>query len=162
MNLKVKVIDPRQEGYGPLKLAQPVFSEEAIARAESTLETMASAFAHWLDDDLERLHAARLQACNSAWSHQTLDALWRAAHDLKGMGETYGYPLVTQLAGSLCRLLETNAGKQAARAAPALVEAHVDAARAAGHGRMPANDPAGRAVLNALEEQVRRLGVAPN
>jgi chemotaxis protein histidine kinase CheA len=162
MKAKVQVIDPREAGHGALKLAQPVFSEEALARAEQALEAMSGSFGKWLDADIAKLQEARLRAAEEAWPDPALDALWRAAHDLKGMGGTYGYPIVTQLAGSLCRLIETQAGKAAARANPELIGAHVDALRAAVRDRIASEaHPIGRVLVQTLEAQVLRLGVAP-
>ena len=162
MKGKAQVIDPRQAGHRPPTLTQPVFSEEALARADKTLQAMSGSFEKWLDADVAELQSARLAAAQAGWSDASLDALWRAAHDLKGMGGTYGYPLVTQLAGSLCRLIETEAGKSAARANPALIDAHVDGLRASVRDHIASDaHPLGRALLHALETQVRQLGVAP-
>lgn len=162
MKGKAQIIDPREAGHHPIKLTQPVFSDEAMARADKTLEAMSGSFEHWLDGDIANLQAARLACANAAHSDASLDSLWRAAHDLKGMGGTYGYPIVTQLAASLCRLVETDEGKAAARATPALIDAHVDGLRAAVRDRIASDaDPVGRALVRALEAQVCRLGVAP-
>lgn len=159
---KAQFIDPRDEGHRPPRLAEPVFSEEALARAEQTLEALSSSLAQWLDTDVAKLQAARAAATRAAWSNQSLDSLWRVAHELKGMGSTYGYPIVTQLAASLCRLIETEAGKRAARAMPGLVDAHVDALRAAVRDRIASDaHPVGKALVQTLEAQVMRLGVAP-
>lgn len=162
MKGKAQVIDPRQAGRRPPKLTQPVFSEEALARADKTLEAMSGSFEKWLDADLAKLQAARLEAADAGWTDPVIDAIWRAAHDLKGMGGTYGYPIVTRLAASLCRLTETEAGKIAARANPALIDAHVDGLRAALRDRITSDaHPVGRALVNTLETKVRQLGVAP-
>jgi hypothetical protein len=163
MKSKAQVIDPREAGRRPPKLAQPVFSEEALARADKTLEAMSGSFEKWLDADIAKLQAARIQAAEAGWTDVAIDAIWCAAHDLKGMGGTYGYPLVTQLAASLCRLTETEAGKSAARANPALVDAHVDGLRAAVRDRIASDaHPVGRALVLMLEAKVRELGVAPH
>ncbi len=162
MKRNVQVIDPRKEGHRPPKLTQPLFGEEALKRADRVLEAMSGSFEKWLDADLAQLQTARIEAGHSGWTAESLDTLWRAAHDLKGMGGTYGYPLVTQLAASLCRLIETELGKNAARANPDLVEAHVDALRAVVRDRIASEvHPVGAALTHALEEQVSRLGVAP-
>jgi chemotaxis protein histidine kinase CheA len=160
--MKARVIDPREAGHRPPKLTQPVFSEEALSRADKALEAMSGSFEKWLDADIAKLQAARLEAAQAGWSDAALDALWRAAHDLKGMGGTYGYPLATQLAASLCRLTETEAGKRAARANPALVDAHVDGLRATVRDHITSDaHPAGRALVQMLETKVRQLGIAP-
>lgn len=161
MKAKAEVIDPRQAGQRA-PLTQPVFSEDAVVRAEKTLEAMSGSFEQWLDADIAKLQAARLSATTAGWTDAAIEALWRAAHDLKGMGGTYGYPIVTQLAASLCRLTETDAGKAASRANPGLIDAHVDGLRAAVRDRIATDgDPVGGALVRALEAQVHQLGVAP-
>jgi chemotaxis protein histidine kinase CheA len=162
MKAKAQVIDPREAGRRPVALAQPVFSEEALARADQTLEAISGSFEKWLDADIAQLQAARLEASQAAWSDASIETIWRAAHNLKGMGGTYGYPLVTQLAASLCRLTETESGKSAARDNPALIDAHVDGLRAALRDHITSDaHPVGRALVQMLETKVRQLGVAP-
>lgn len=157
-----QMINPRDAGLRGLDLKRPLFDEEAIARADNTLHAMSDSMVQWLDADLERLQHARLAAEQACWSHAALETLARVAHDLKGMGGTYGFPLVTQIAASLCRLIETEAGKNVAQADPSLVRAHVDALRAAVRDRIKTDGhPVGRALVHALEAQVSRLGVAP-
>lgn len=156
-----KLIDPRTEGRR-LDLKAPLFDEAAIARAQETLESLGSSMTEWLDADIDRLQEARIAASAAGWSNATLEAMMAAAHDLKGMGATYGFPIITDIAASLCRLIETDAGKAAARAKPDLVCAHVDALRAASRERIAdASHPVGRALLQALAIHVDRLGVAP-
>jgi hypothetical protein len=139
-----------------------VFDQHAVTRADDTLKAMSGSFGEWLVGDVAKLQAARTACEDAAWSDASLSRLFAAAHDLKGMGSTYGYPLATQLAASLCRLVETDAGKAAARATPALACAHVDALRAAVRdGIRSAGNPVGRALLEALETRVDALGVAP-
>ena len=157
---KAQFIDPRTTGR--ILLQKPVFDQTALKRADDAMKAMGGSFEQWLDDDVRKLQIARVAAENAGWSEGALDALYGAAHDLKGMGGAYGYPLVTQLAASLCRLIETDAGKFAARRNPALVLAHVDALRAAVRDRIAtAEHPIGRALVAALETEVEQLGVAP-
>ncbi len=157
-----QMINPRDAGLRGLDLKRPLFDEDTVARADNTLKAMGDSMVQWLDADVERLQQTRLAAENAHWSHAALETLGRVAHDLKGMGGTYGFPLVTQIAASLCRLVETEAGKSVAQADPSLVRAHVDALRAAVRDRIKTDgDPTGRALVHALEEEVAKLGVAP-
>lgn len=143
-------------------LPAPLFDSAAVARAESALRSMSNHFQGWLEEELEKVQAARLDARQRGWDDASLDALLAAAHDVKGLGSTYDYPLATRIAGSLCRLIETPEGKHAARADSRLLEAHVDAMRAAARDKIKtANDPVGRALLATLEDRVTALGVAP-
>jgi chemotaxis protein histidine kinase CheA len=162
MSTKVQIIDPREMGQRQIRLNTPMFDEDAIARADKTLDAMGASFARWLEADVRQLQTARVAAEAAGWNSASLRALFAAAHDLKGMGATYGYPLITQIAASLCRLIETEDGQQAARANPALACAHVDAVRAALRGQIASDQHAvGKTVLQALDAQVAALGVAP-
>ncbi|MBI3438792.1 MAG: Hpt domain-containing protein [Proteobacteria bacterium] len=158
----VQTIDPREIGLRALDLRQPVFGPDAVARADETLKAMAGAMKQWIDADLARLQTLRLEAEAAHWDATSTDAVMCAAHDLKGLGATYGFPLVTSIAASLCRLTETNAGKAAVAHNPALVRAHVDALRAiVRDGIRAPNNPLGLALKQTLEAEVAKLGVAP-
>jgi HPt (histidine-containing phosphotransfer) domain-containing protein len=159
---KAQIISAREAGMPVLDAGEPVFDADAIARADETLKAMSGSFQQWLEADLRKLHQARLDAERAGWSDMALDQLLGVAHDIKGIGESYGYPLATRIAASLCRLIETEAGKAAARANPALAGAHVDALRAIVRDRITSADhPTGRAVLTTLAAEVDKLGVAP-
>lgn len=158
----VQIINPREVAPRVLDIQKPVFDQKALVRADQTLKALSGSFDQWLEADVARLQAARISAEQHGWTDDGLHGVFCAAHNLKGMGATYGSPLATQLAASLCRLVETDAGKTASRANPSLVSAHVDAIRAALRDNIgSANHPIGRALLEALEAQVARLGVAP-
>lgn len=157
-----KIIDPRSAGLRGHGLKQPVFDAQAVTRAEETLKALGGSMQQWLEADVARLQDLRVGAQQEAWSYGALDGLMGAAHDLKGMGETYGFPLVSLLAASLCRLLETDDGKAVVQRSPALAIAHVDAIRAAVRdGLRSHTHPIGGATLAVLEDEVAKLGVAP-
>ena len=135
------------------RLNPPVFDADVLDRANDVLESMRGSFREWLEADVARLHEARLACVAQNWSDASLEALQLSAHDLKGMGETYEYPLVSQLAASLGRLFED--GAMTVRAATPLVLAHVDAIRAAVRDEIKSDsDPIGAALLTALRTQV--------
>jgi hypothetical protein len=155
-----EMIDPRDAGQRVLDLKEPLFAPDAVARADEALKTMTPQLEQWLEADIVRLQAARLTAERAQWTVAAIDNLMAVAHDIRGMGATYGSPLATRLAASLCRLIETDAGKAAVQCDPSLARAHVDALRAAQRaGGRP--DAAATAVLQALEASVAALGVAP-
>jgi hypothetical protein len=158
----VEVINPRETGLRTLDLKQPVFDQEALVRADNALQELSADMRQWLAADIAQLHSARLVAERDGWSVASLETVFSVAHDIKGTGATYGSVLATKLAASLCRCIETDVGKAAARRNPALVRAHVDALRAAARDRLRLNaHPVGFAVLRELEARVAALGVAP-
>lgn len=157
-----QMIDPREFGQRKLDLQEPLFDANAVARADKALQAMGDEMQTWLTEDAERLQQARLAADAAGWTADTAETVAGVAHDLKGMGATYGSTLATQIAASLCRLIETDAGKAETQRDPTLARAHVDALRAAVRdGISSPKHPIGRALLQALEASVDALGVAP-
>lgn len=154
----VQMIDPKE--FGRRQIDLPVFDAQSVARADQALKAMRGSFQEWLEADVEILQNARLTGEQSGWTAETFDALLNAAHDLKGLGATYEYPLATKMAASLCRLIEAEEGRAAMLRAPGLMIAHVDAIRAAARDHIKSiENPTGRALLAALEMQVDALGV---
>lgn len=97
---------------------------DAIARAEKALEQLSVEFDGWLAEEVDRLLTTRA-ALDAGVSDEAFEAFYRAAHDLKGEGETFGYPLVTELATLLCKLLES--ADDRSQLPMTLVDNHVDA-----------------------------------
>src|ERR1043166_4871809 len=74
------------------------------AVAKAALAELANEFPSWMDSECERLLLARSKLGKSARDGSS--ELFRAAHDIKGEAETFGFPHAGQVADSLCRLLE--------------------------------------------------------
>lgn len=103
-------------------------SDDPVARAEAALAQLSSEFGVWMHAECERLEAARQDVAQAGFTEKTHDALFRAAHDIKGEAATFGFPALTGVAESLCRLLEHT--PEQARIPIELVDQHVDALRA--------------------------------
>lgn len=131
----------------------------AIAKAEEALKAMSNQFGQWLQDEIDKLDAAQAAIKAKGLNAETAEALFFRAHDLKGLGGTYQYPLVTRLAGSLCKLLD-NPTKRAAAPGP-LLDAHINAIRAVVRDGIQTDDhPVGRMLAEELESQVREFAGA--
>lgn len=120
-------------------------------RAERAVSSLDDRMAGWMSRDLARL--------TGAWAATQSDIsnsgdLILAAHDLKGMGGTYGYPAIARLCTSLCKLIET----RIETGDFPLINLHVEACRAAFlQGRNPVGaDAVAQSVCAALEAQVAR------
>lgn len=116
-NKLIKVIAKRRGNDG-----------DPIARAQAALNELSSDFATWMQDECDRLSAARQNVKDNGFSKQSLDEIFRAAHDIKGDAATFGYPLAAPIAESLCRLIEHT--PDASKIPLALLDQHVDAVRA--------------------------------
>jgi chemotaxis protein histidine kinase CheA len=95
----------------------------AIKRAEKAIDDLKEEFVEWINTDVSKLVTTR-DAYAGKSNGAALKGLYRAAHDLKGQGTTFDFPLVTRVAASLCNLTEL----MDERHPPiALIDAHVDA-----------------------------------
>jgi chemotaxis protein histidine kinase CheA len=103
-------------------------AEDPVANAEKALAQLSSEFSGWMDSECERLDAARRQIKAEGFSKAAREALFLAAHDIKGQAATFGYPEVASSADSLCRLIEHS--PETTRIPLSLVDQHVDAVRA--------------------------------
>lgn len=102
--------------------------DDPVARAEQALSKLAAEFTSWMDEESERLNAARGRLKTHGLNKADLDALYHAAHDIKGEAATFGYPLAAPVAESLCRIIDQ--AREPARIPMKLVDQHVSAVRA--------------------------------
>lgn len=136
----------------------PAIDPGALARAEAALKSLSGQFQTWMEDEVTKLDGARTAARDAGWTEASIADVFMRAHDAKGMGTTYEYPLVTRIAGSLCRFIETPEQRAVARDHVAIVEAHIDAIKAAVRAQIRSDeDPIGRALAVELETRVKDL-----
>lgn len=125
----------------------------AIAKAEEALKAMSGQFDQWLQDEIAKLDKAQTAIRAEGYNAQTAENLYFRAHDLKGLGGTYQYPLVTRLAASLCKLLDDPNKRMSAPTM--LLDAHIDAIRAVVRDKIQTDDhPTGRVLAETLEGKV--------
>ena len=123
---------------------------EAVAKAEAALKSLSSQFGQWLQDEVGKLEAAREAIRTEGVNPASIDQLFTRAHDLKGLGATYEFPLVTRIAGSLCKLLGD--GTARVNTPLPLVDAHINAIRASVRDNIRDSDnPVGHALASELE-----------
>jgi HPt (histidine-containing phosphotransfer) domain-containing protein len=103
-------------------------AEDPVARAEAALAALSHEFSDWMAAECERLDRARRAIITSGFTGRTYDELFRAAHDIRGEAETFGFPRAGEVADSLCRLIEHTPERD--KIPMALVAQHVDAVRA--------------------------------
>ncbi|MGH6998272.1 MAG: Hpt domain-containing protein [Phenylobacterium sp.] len=125
----------------------------AIAKAEAALKSLSGNFAQWLSEEVIKLDAARQLVRDAGVTAETMETLYLRAHDLKGLGTTYEFPLITRIGASLCRLIDDK-DKRLAVPLP-LVDAHIDAIKAAVRDSIKTDDhPVGRILIEELERKV--------
>lgn len=129
----------------------------AIAKAEAALKSLSGNFSQWLNDEVVKLDGARQRVRAEGVSAETMEFLYLRAHDLKGLGTTYEFPLITRIGASLCKLIDDK--DKRLTVSLALVDAHIDAIKAAVRDDIKTDDhPVGRILIQELERQVAETG----
>jgi len=129
----------------------------AIAKAEAALKSLSGNFTQWLNDEITKLEGARQTVRAEGVTAENMESLYLRAHDLKGLGATYGFPLITRIAGLLCRLIDDKSKRH--MAPMALIDAHIDAIKAAARDDIKNEDhPVGKILVQELEGRVKEFG----
>jgi HPt (histidine-containing phosphotransfer) domain-containing protein len=110
-------------------------SAQALAAAEAEFARMSEDYPDWVQGHLQRLYEQH-KACveRPELRHQHFKQLNEIAHDMKGQGGTFGFPLISQFADSLYGF--TRPREEYANAEVDLVKAHIDAMNAVVKGRI--------------------------
>jgi CheY-like chemotaxis protein len=137
---------------------------ELLKRAETDLERVVLDFHDWAADYLRRLTAHVTNAEQDPEPQRRrriLSEVNDIAHELRGQGGLFGYPLMTTLALSLFEA--TQAGCALDDDAIAIVKAHVDAMRVVVRDQVKEDGgPVGRALLESLRQAIAHHARDPN
>lgn len=104
------------------------FDMVALERAEKALAELEVDFSNWMRDEATKLEAGREIFRKAPTEEDSQQALYRAAHDIRGQGKTFGYPIAAEIADGLCDLID-GADEIDAKVIE-LIDAHIDAIRA--------------------------------
>jgi hypothetical protein len=125
----------------------------AVQAAEAAVKDMAAEFAQWLAQDVVKLDAAYARIKAEGLTAETLGQLYMRAHDLKSLGGTCDYPIVTRLANTLCELIDDE--ERPVELQMGLVGDHIDAIRVVvAKGVRTEDEPLGRQLLEELERDI--------
>ncbi len=99
----------RPRGLAPAPSLRNI-NAETIRRAEEAVGKLASQYREWVRADLKKLREAMASAAAGGEAREAAYAQVRhIAHDLRGQGTTFGYPLVTRIAQSVSHTLKARA-----------------------------------------------------
>lgn len=105
-------------GNNPLK--------DTLARAEQATTALRTNYTQWASVDVERARLLLAEARGDAsGGRPQLDQVYAAMHNIKGQGSSFGYPLVTRIGQSMCRLVAP--GRSLDDAEFKVAQAHMDA-----------------------------------
>ncbi len=127
-----------------------------VQKAENAVSNLAQDFEQWLGDAVSALHDARQKLITDTEQTVAGSGFDKAALEVKSLGETYGYPLITRISHSLFRLIVKTPQDQ--KPPMALLDAHVDAIRALLRDKVrDAHSPIGNALASELEKRVAEI-----
>jgi len=109
--------------------------EELLAAAEAELSKMAEDYPDWVSGlivKLQEQHGRCVDTPEKRKEH--FEEIHHIAHDMKGQGGTFGYPLVSAFSDSLYGF--TQSGGTLDDSQVELVKSHIDAMRAVIRGRV--------------------------
>ena len=99
--------------------------DQIVAQAEAALGDMKEEYEVWIRDYLTSIGKALEDArASEPPDPDAIERIRKTSHEIKGQGETFGYPLLTQAGHMLHHFIERDA-LNAARHLP-LVAAHID------------------------------------
>jgi chemotaxis protein histidine kinase CheA len=134
----------------------PGIDADAIAKAEAALASLSNNFTQWLEEEITKLEKARQVVHEQGLNAENCERLYISAHDLKGLGTTYEFPIITRLAASLCRLIDEP--ERRSKAPLLIIDAHIDAIKAAVRANIRDDGhPVGKALAEELEAKVNQF-----
>ena len=97
--------------------------DQMVASAQAALDDMKEDYEVWIRDDLKSLKES-VAALHRAADPIVLERVKTQAHEIKGQGSTYGYPLLTAAGDLLHNFIEKDATVAAQNLG--IIDAHVD------------------------------------
>jgi chemotaxis protein histidine kinase CheA len=108
-----------------VRRAGGVTRNQAVGNAEAQIETLKEEFTDWLKDGLTRLQNAIQLAETYPDNAMLIEDAFRSSCELRDIGTTVGYELVTFVANRLCEVLD--AMRNGADYDKVLIRCHLDA-----------------------------------
>jgi hypothetical protein len=128
--------------------------EALTAEAEAAIARLVESYPDLAEPDLAGAEAALAVAVEGQVPRpDQFLRLHNFAHNLKGQGGSFGYPLVTRIAQSLCELVPDDIGRVPPPTAVPLIRAHLEALRLVLAQRLTGDGgPVGRGLAARLAE----------
>jgi len=117
----------------------------AIANALKLADDLVGNYQGWAVDDLQKLWESFRDTDGSA---QAVRELYTAAHEIRGQGGSFGFPLISVIADSLCKFLEPRSNLS--NIDLEIVKVHILAMKAVFSQQLKGNQ-------DALAQELRRL-----
>ncbi len=132
---------------------------EMLIEADQGLAEMSKDYIDYAREDAKRLGAACDKLESSGGAKEAIETAYWIAHQMKGQGGTFGYPLITAVGASLCNILDGRESLDAVQIEA--VRLHIEAMLLVVSRPLRGDDPEGAAMMEGLlkvEAVARRAG----
>jgi len=152
--LKEKVMGLDQSGDSG---KTPTIDPEILAKAQKIFEDMSEDYPDWVNGLITELAELRRRCVDEPEARRGIfERIAAIAHDMKGQGGTFGYPLITEFADSLYKV--ANIRKGFADHQVEIIKAHIDSMRAVIRDRVSGDGgEIGVALTTGLKSTIEKL-----
>ncbi len=131
-----------------------VINADTFKRAEEAVSKLSEQYRDWALSDIETLRGCLASLSDDAKRDDAIAKIRSIAHDMRGQGSTFGYPLITQVAQSISGTLKLSLDTDGLAAELA---SHIDAVEAIIESEATGDGgDEGRDILLSLEEKIGR------
>lgn len=141
-----------------LKALFIVSQDGQLTGQDRNINKLKDSYLHWsknqlkeLAGSLDRLNKGTTKRPNSLWNE-----IYNTSNNIKGLGGSFGYFLMTDIATSLCKYLRNI--ESSSDIHPQIIEAHIDAMeQVICHGIEGLGGEAGLLLMESLKQSIEKL-----
>lgn len=131
-----------------------VINADTFKRAEEAVSKLSEQYRDWALSDIETLRGCVVSLSDDGERDGAIAKIRSIAHDMRGQGSTFGYPLITQVAQSISGTLKLSLDTDGLAAE---LGSHIDAVAAIIESEATGDGgDEGRDILRSLEEKIGR------
>ncbi len=143
-------------GLGPVDDDDISFDDDLMAKATAALEEMAEDYPDWVTALIQQLSDVHRRCVDTPEQRfQHFEQLHAIAHDMRGQGGTFGYPLISNFSDGLYDFTGTNAATTDKNVE--IIKAHIDAMRVVIKSRISGDGgDIGKQLKDGLEAAIKK------
>ncbi len=143
-------------GLGPVDDDDISFDDDLMAKATAALEEMAEDYPDWVGALIQQLSDVHRRCVDTPEQRfQHFEQLHAIAHDMRGQGGTFGYPLISNFSDGLYDFTGTKAATTDKNVE--IIKAHIDAMRVVIKSRISGDGgDIGKQLKDGLEAAIKK------